>query len=271
VCDLREKRLDQEDVLAELQKAIDLFKKEHDLLSKKQKTVELGLKKIDEEIAQFQKEKQNKLNDIDVMITLKMHQMEYLVNGATLNTQLSIPHASPSSLLARSPFLTDQATQCMVCLNSFSRCHTHSLSLTVLSLSLSRAGKLPADMSEALVFSNAALARLRARIQELLTERSDLKRRQKELKREHIQLHRDRKDKEARIAELEGCVLLFLLGCVRCGQSLCSDACSDGGYYFDTMAGARWTSRCSSSDNRSTWTYWIVWVLAKTWRSSRRR
>jgi hypothetical protein len=43
--------------------------------------LQMSLKKIDEEIAEFQKEKQDKLNAIDVVITLKMHQMEYLVDG----------------------------------------------------------------------------------------------------------------------------------------------------------------------------------------------
>ncbi|KAK3285967.1 hypothetical protein CYMTET_6449 [Cymbomonas tetramitiformis] len=81
VCDLREKRLDQEDVISEFQKSIDAFKKEKDALAKKQKTIEAALKQIDKEITEFQKEKQNKLNAIDVVITLKMHQMEYLVDG----------------------------------------------------------------------------------------------------------------------------------------------------------------------------------------------
>mmetsp|Transcript_31350 Transcript_31350/g.43492 ORF Transcript_31350/g.43492 Transcript_31350/m.43492 type:complete len:486 (+) Transcript_31350:207-1664(+) len=145
VCDLREKRLDQEDVINEFQKSMDTFKKEKDTFSKKQKTIEGALKKIDEEIAEFQKDKQNKLNAIDVVITLKMHQMEYLVEG-----------------------------------------------------------KLPDDISLGLVFSNAALRRLKMRIKELIQEKAQLRREQKELRRVHIQLHRDKKAKEQRIAELEG-------------------------------------------------------------------
>jgi hypothetical protein len=42
------------------------------------------------------------------------------------------------------------------------------------------------------------------RIKELISEKAQLKRKQKELRREHIQLHRDKKAKEQRIAELEG-------------------------------------------------------------------
>lgn len=44
---------------------------------------------------------------------------------------------------------------------------------------------------------------LQTRIKELIQEKAQLKRKQKELRREHIQLHRDRKAKEQRIAELE--------------------------------------------------------------------
>ena len=53
VCDLREKRLDQEDVIAEFTKSIEALKKEKDMLTKKQKTIELSLKKIDGEIVAY--------------------------------------------------------------------------------------------------------------------------------------------------------------------------------------------------------------------------
>ena len=46
--------------------------------------------------------------------------------------------------------------------------------------------------------------RVQMRIKELIQEKAQLKRKQKELRREHIQLHRDKKAKEQRIAELEG-------------------------------------------------------------------
>jgi len=80
VCDLRERRLDQDEVATELQKMIDTLKKERDSLSKKQKLVETALKSIDGEIVEFQKEKQSKLNEIDVVVTLRMHQIMYLVD-----------------------------------------------------------------------------------------------------------------------------------------------------------------------------------------------
>lgn len=46
MCDLREKRLDEEELIAEFSKTIELLKKEKDALAKKQKTVEQGLAAI---------------------------------------------------------------------------------------------------------------------------------------------------------------------------------------------------------------------------------
>lgn len=58
VCDLREKRLDEEDMVAEFQKTIELLKKEKEGLSKKQRLVEQSLGAVNAEMAEFQREKQ---------------------------------------------------------------------------------------------------------------------------------------------------------------------------------------------------------------------
>eukprot|EP00959_Pyramimonas_sp_CCMP1952_P107140 2240000-Pyramimonas_sp.AAC.1 len=49
-------------------------------------------------------------------------------------------------------------------------------------------GRLPDDISQGLVFSNASLRRLKMRIKELIQEKAQLRRKQKELRREHIQV-----------------------------------------------------------------------------------
>jgi hypothetical protein len=54
-------------------------------------------------------------------------------------------------------------------------------------------GRLPADLSGALVFSSAQLERLRARIGQLGSEKAALRRSQADLRREHQQLQRDNK------------------------------------------------------------------------------
>ena len=81
VCELREKRLDQEELLAEFTKAADALKKEQEALQKKEKIIDLALKQTDEEIQQFQTFKQQKLNEIPVIISLKMHQIKCVLEG----------------------------------------------------------------------------------------------------------------------------------------------------------------------------------------------
>jgi len=79
VCELREKRLDQEEMLAEYQKGADQLKKDLDGLTKKEKIIDTALRQTEQEIQQFQTFKQQKLNEIRVVITLKMHQIKCLV------------------------------------------------------------------------------------------------------------------------------------------------------------------------------------------------
>ena len=81
VCELREKRLDQEEMLADFQKAADALKREQEALTKKEKIIDQALKQTDEEIQQFQTFKQQKLNEISVVITLKMHQIKCVLEG----------------------------------------------------------------------------------------------------------------------------------------------------------------------------------------------
>ncbi|EFJ51830.1 hypothetical protein VOLCADRAFT_103323 [Volvox carteri f. nagariensis] len=81
VCDLREKRLDEEDMIAEFQKTIEVLRKEKEALAKKQRLVEQGLAAVNADMAEFQKEKQGRLNQVEVVVSLKMHQVEYLIDG----------------------------------------------------------------------------------------------------------------------------------------------------------------------------------------------
>lgn len=49
--------------------------KEKDALAKKQKLVEQGLGAVNAEMAEFQKEKQGRLNQLDVVVGLRLHQV----------------------------------------------------------------------------------------------------------------------------------------------------------------------------------------------------
>ncbi|KAJ9527700.1 hypothetical protein QJQ45_025974 [Haematococcus lacustris] len=145
VCELREKRLDEEELVADFTKTIDVLRKEKEGLAKKQKLVEQGLALVNQDITEFQKEKQGALNQIDVVVNLRMHQVEYLVDG-----------------------------------------------------------RLPEDLSAALVFSSQELQRLKQRIDELDEEKAELRAKHRGLKKEHLQLLKDKAEKEARVKELEG-------------------------------------------------------------------
>ena len=121
-----------------------IFLQDKENLVKKQKLVEQGMASIQQDITEFQREKQGRLNQIDVIVSLRLHQIEYLSDG-----------------------------------------------------------KMPVDLSQALVFSRDELERLRRRVEELDNEKNDLKQHHKTLKKEHLQLLKDRKTKEDKVKELE--------------------------------------------------------------------
>ena len=102
---MREQRLDQEDIIADITKSSEQVKKDQETLKQKLKRIDQALAATESDIQDFQREKQASLNEIDVMVMMRAHQIEYLVDE-----------------------------------------------------------RLPTDLSGALVFSNAELARLRNRI-----------------------------------------------------------------------------------------------------------
>ncbi|KAI8853754.1 hypothetical protein BC829DRAFT_382054 [Chytridium lagenaria] len=82
VQELREKKLDEEDILVEIQKVIEALKKENDGLIKKEKIIDMALKNTEAEIQDFQTQKQQKLNELDVVVPLRLHQVQFLEKNA---------------------------------------------------------------------------------------------------------------------------------------------------------------------------------------------
>jgi len=78
---LREKKLDLEEAIVEEKKVHDVLKKELDALTKKVKIIDNGLKSAKSDLEAFQREKQQKLNELDVVVTLKLDQIQYVVNS----------------------------------------------------------------------------------------------------------------------------------------------------------------------------------------------
>ncbi|XP_064878214.1 cilia- and flagella-associated protein 44 [Oncorhynchus nerka] len=78
---LRERRLDLEELLVEEKKTADNLRKECDSLVKKEKVVHGSLKAAEGDLELFNREKQQKLNELDVVVPLRLHQIEFVSNG----------------------------------------------------------------------------------------------------------------------------------------------------------------------------------------------
>jgi hypothetical protein len=144
VCELREKRLDQEEVYTEFQKGIEALKKENDMLIKKEKAIDTALKTTEADIHSFHSEKQRKLNELHVVITLSMSQVHHVVDG-----------------------------------------------------------QLPADLTKDLIFPSKELDGLSGRIKTIQGEKSDLRKRQKTLRIEHVSLKKELAAKAEKLDELD--------------------------------------------------------------------
>uniref|UniRef100_A0A8C9S6G7 Cilia- and flagella-associated protein 44 n=1 Tax=Scleropages formosus TaxID=113540 RepID=A0A8C9S6G7_SCLFO len=79
---LRERRLDLEELLADERKSLEALRKEHDSLAKKEKIVLNNLEAAEGDLELLNREKQRKLNALDVVVPLRLHQIEYVSNGA---------------------------------------------------------------------------------------------------------------------------------------------------------------------------------------------
>lgn len=75
--------------MADFTKAIDALRKDRESLAKKQKLVEQSLAAINSDIAAFQQEKQAALNQIDVVVSLHMHQVRAAVRAVALSHALA--------------------------------------------------------------------------------------------------------------------------------------------------------------------------------------
>ncbi|CAG9460447.1 unnamed protein product [Pedinophyceae sp. YPF-701] len=143
VCELRERRLDEEDVLMELAKGVEAVNKEREMQSKRLRMIESSLQALEEDMMDLERQKQREMNEVSTNVILRMHQVEYLDDG-----------------------------------------------------------HLPRDLSDALVFSQTARERLKARIGELMREKQELRAQQRQLRRDHVQLQRELGGREKEIGDL---------------------------------------------------------------------
>jgi len=82
---LREIRLDTEEQLAEEKKTYDIMRKDADAMAKKTKIIDHSLTAAEKDLEDFQVEKQGKLNQLQIIVVLKLNQIEYLINSVLPN------------------------------------------------------------------------------------------------------------------------------------------------------------------------------------------
>ncbi|ETV66073.1 hypothetical protein H257_17344 [Aphanomyces astaci] len=75
---LREKKADVDDVMSEITKAIDDFKRSNDRHIQKQRQIDKELTATEQDIQAFQTEKQMRFNELDVIVALSKHQLRCL-------------------------------------------------------------------------------------------------------------------------------------------------------------------------------------------------
>ncbi|XP_040053049.2 cilia- and flagella-associated protein 44 [Gasterosteus aculeatus] len=79
---LRERRLDLEELLAEEKKSAEALKKECDTLSKKEKLMKTSRKAAENDLELINREKQQKMNELEVVVPLRLHQIKFVLNGS---------------------------------------------------------------------------------------------------------------------------------------------------------------------------------------------
>eukprot|EP00933_Yihiella_yeosuensis_P025357 TRINITY_DN19695_c0_g3_i5.p1 TRINITY_DN19695_c0_g3~~TRINITY_DN19695_c0_g3_i5.p1 ORF type:complete len:1177 (-),score=369.47 TRINITY_DN19695_c0_g3_i5:167-3223(-) len=78
VIDLRSRRLDMEDALQEISKAVEALKATHKKLLDDERRIDKEQKMTDAEIQQFQTDKQRKLNQVPIVFALRLSQVQCL-------------------------------------------------------------------------------------------------------------------------------------------------------------------------------------------------
>ncbi|KAM6902317.1 cilia- and flagella-associated protein 44 [Xenentodon cancila] len=79
---LRERRLELKGLLVEEIKTAETLKRESETLAKKVKMVNNSRQAIEEDLELINKEKQQKMKELDVVIPLRLHQIEFVTNGS---------------------------------------------------------------------------------------------------------------------------------------------------------------------------------------------
>eukprot|EP00731_Ephydatia_muelleri_P023978 Em0016g249a len=100
-CELREKRLDLEDAITEEKKTVENMRKELDAVRKKVKTMESHVKTALGELQAFQLMKQQRLNELDQVAILRLHQVLYFASRGEPHKSIAPCLVFPASVRQR--------------------------------------------------------------------------------------------------------------------------------------------------------------------------
>nr|XP_019967523.1 PREDICTED: cilia- and flagella-associated protein 44-like [Paralichthys olivaceus] len=111
---LRERRLNLEEMLVEEKKCVEALKDECDALIKKEKMVKSSFRAVDDDLELVNREKQQKMNELDVVVPLRLHQIKFVVDGSVpldLTEALVVDRAELTRLKERIKQLQVEKTQ----------------------------------------------------------------------------------------------------------------------------------------------------------------
>lgn len=179
VLELREKRLDQEEVLNDFQKVLEDLKKTHDRHEQRERQINKDLAGTNAEIQQFQTEKQRQLNRFEVNLTLTLSQI-----------MIGEAEVGPEELLGR-----EEIEEVEVEGEDGVR-----VEQVVVNRPVERDPVLlPTTIPNFLVFARDSCNQLKSRITELAGSNRKLKRGFKDLGRQQTRLKKEKRLKETKV------------------------------------------------------------------------
>lgn len=147
------------------------------------------MKAAEQDLEEINREKQEKMNELEVVVPLRLHQV---------NTQQTLVMTYPAlqRSLVTPLFITGSTTRFKFHLRLLglqlqvrhSALKKPELSLLVYQIEFIANGSIPADLSEALVVDSSELRRLQQRIEQLHVERGQQKEAKVQVRRDHSRL-----------------------------------------------------------------------------------
>lgn len=181
VLELRDKKLDQEDILSEFQKAIDDLRKSNERQTTKERQIDKDLAQTGKEIQAFQTEKQRKLNELDIYIVQNLDQFKNLVDKEGNPAPDNCTDSGSNPLEEESGEETKDGSTPRKLQNIY----------------------LPSTIPNCLVFAESELVALRKRIDQLNVGNKALRTHFKDLHKEQKKLAREKDTKMKLILGLE--------------------------------------------------------------------